>query len=67
VSLLSSVSIALTHGVVSRHSEATQTTDSQLKFTLRFKSLEVCSNYASRTTKVIKAAMLGRTDKHEKK
>jgi predicted glycosyltransferase len=47
--------------------------DSQLKFTLHrqkfrllFKSLEVHNNYTPRTTKVLKATTLGRTDKHEK-
>jgi hypothetical protein len=32
-----------------------------------FKSLEVCSNYMSRTTKLLKAVTLDRTDKHKEK
>jgi hypothetical protein len=34
-------------------------------FACLFKNLEVCSNYIPRTAKVLKAATLGRIDKHE--
>jgi hypothetical protein len=55
------------------HSGATRIMVSQLKYTSHsqkfcslFKSLEVRSSYTPRTTKVLKAAMLSRTHKHEK-